>query len=157
LEKGKVEIEKQTTGKSQKIIALEPNQQAVFVKKKGEILVSDLKEETLGEKVIKNNTPSNQDEERKEKLILKERIETKLYTSWKEGEFVFESESFNNLIVRMQRWYGITIELKNDSLKNIEFTGRLKNETIEQALNALKMSQTFNYTMDIKNNVIYIE
>lgn len=156
LEKGKVEIEKRTTGKAKKIVALEPNQQAVFVKKKGKILVSDIKEETLAESKTKISKPS-QDKERKEKLILKERIETKLYTSWKEGKFVFESERFDNLIVRMQRWYGIKIELKNDSLKNIEFTGTLKNETIEQALDALKMSQTFQYSMDIENNVIYIE
>ncbi len=156
LEKGKVEIEKRSTGKTQKIVALKPNQQAVFIKKKGDILVSNTKGQTI-DKNETEETDSSNDNKQKERLILKEQIETNLYTSWKEGKFVFESEPFSTLIIRMQRWYGIKIEIKNDSLKNINFTGTLKNETIEQALDALKMSQTFQYSMDIENNIIYIE
>ncbi len=157
LEKGKIKLEKKfDNGNGNKeLLTLKPNQRAVFVKKEGDIQLSEI----AGE--YPENTTSEKGEKveigvREEKLLLTEQIETGIYTSWKEGKLVFKSERFDNLLVRMERWYGIEIRLDNDSLKAVQFTGTLKNETIEQALDALKISQPFNYKMDIKNNIVFI-
>ena len=155
LEEGKVIIEKKTDTGSKNLVSLKPNQRAIFIKKEGEILLSELKssnDDIKGNIQINDNNPV-----RKEEMILKERIETNLYTAWTHGEFKFQSERFDHLIVKMERWYGVNIKLENDSLQRIRFTGTLKNETVEQALEALKISQPFNYHMDIENNMIYIK
>lgn len=155
LEKGKVEIENRKGEKIKKIVTLEPNQRAIFIKENGKIMLSDLDIGTQQSKIRANK--QEEDKTRKERLVLKDRIETRLYTSWKDGKFEFDGERFENLAVRLERWYGINIEIKTDSIKGVEYTGTFINETLEQAMNALRMTLPFTYTMDIENNVMYIE
>ncbi|NHA03138.1 FecR family protein [Mucilaginibacter sp. HC2] len=75
-------------------------------------------------------------------------------TSWTQNKFIFRDESFPILADRMERWYGVDIKFKNDALKQYRFSGVFEKETINQALNALRMTESFNYK--IKNSTIYI-
>ena len=47
----------------------------------------------------------------------------------------------------MERWYDTVINFKDDNLKKERLTGSFKNETIYQALEALRYSTNFNYTI----------
>jgi transmembrane sensor len=76
-------------------------------------------------------------------------------TSWIENKLVFDNESFEEVARRMERWYGITIEFKNEKLKGEHFTGTFEKETVWQALEAIKFSTPFHY-QTLKNNVILI-
>jgi transmembrane sensor len=78
----------------------------------------------------------------------------KSITAWKENKLVFRRESIDNLIIKLERWYGVSIKLRNSELQKYSYTGTFENETIEQALNALKLAYPFNYT--IAKNVIEI-
>ncbi len=156
LEKGKVEIIKRNETENRKIVTLEPNQRAIFVKKEGFIALTEIDVDSVSNELILDRT-QNRLPQRQEKLVLKDNIETQLYTSWKDGKLEFESEKFGNLVVRLERWYGIDIKVKTDSIKSVEYTGTFINETLEQALDALKMTLPFNYTMDIEQNIVYIE
>lgn len=75
-------------------------------------------------------------------------------TSWVDNKLSFQNESFEDIAVRMERWYGIPIVFKDPSFKNERFTGTFTNETIQQALEALQFAMNFKYT--IKDNVINI-
>ena len=55
----------------------------------------------------------------------------------------------------LERWYGVSILFKNNHLKEDRLTGSFKNETIRQALDALKFTASFNYGID-NNNVVTI-
>ncbi|MEZ2335784.1 FecR family protein [Mucilaginibacter sp. RCC_168] len=79
---------------------------------------------------------------------------TIIETSWTQNKFVFRDENFTNLAYRMERWYGVDIKFKNDALKQYRFSGVFEKETVNQALNALRMTENFNYK--IKNSTIYI-
>jgi len=76
-----------------------------------------------------------------------------LYTSWIDNKFVFNNESLKSLTTRLERWYDLEIEIKNNELFNLRFSGTFTNETAEQAIHALKLSSTFNYSI-AKNKVI---
>ena len=54
----------------------------------------------------------------------------------------------------MERWYGVTIIIKNEKLKKELLTGSFENETIYQALAALQITTPFVYK--INNNTITI-
>jgi transmembrane sensor len=69
-------------------------------------------------------------------------------TSWVENKFIFQNESFEDLARQMERWYGVTILFKNPKSQELHFTGIFENETIQQALNALKILTNFNYTIE---------
>ncbi|WP_143310927.1 FecR family protein [Chitinophaga vietnamensis] len=75
-------------------------------------------------------------------------------TSWMDNKLVFRDESFASLAKRMERWYGVTIRFSEPQEEQLRFTGVFQGETVQQALNALKLIAAFNYT--IKDNEITI-
>jgi len=79
-------------------------------------------------------------------------IENKI--AWKNNRLVFRSEDIESIILKLERWYNVKIILKNEKLKQFRFTGSFDNETIEQALEALRLTAPFDYI--IKKNKITI-
>lgn len=79
---------------------------------------------------------------------------TILETSWVQNRLVFENESFEDLAKSMERWYGVTFEFKSEKAKQLRFTGNFKEESVQEALNAMKITADFNYV--INNNIITI-
>ena len=152
LEKGKVEIEKTVHDKLIKLISLEPNQQATFIKQEGKIYVSNVREE-----IAKNNAVLTQQLKRKEQIILNEKVDTERYTSWKDGRLQFVSETFENMVVKFERWYDVGLKIENEELKDIVFTATFEKHTIEQALNALKLTHDFDYEYNLDDNTIIIK
>ncbi|MEO9051576.1 MAG: FecR family protein [Ginsengibacter sp.] len=75
-------------------------------------------------------------------------------TSWVENTLVFQDESFANLATDMERKYAVNIHFSNELIKNNRFTGIFKEETIREALNALQLTEKFNYK--IKKKEVYI-
>jgi transmembrane sensor len=85
---------------------------------------------------------------------LKPNDTTIVETSWINNKFIFKDEAFNEIANRMERWYGVKIEFKNQHVKGYRFTGVFEKETLTQALDALKMIDVFNYKY--KNETVYI-
>jgi ferric-dicitrate binding protein FerR (iron transport regulator) len=82
---------------------------------------------------------------------------TIIETSWVQNKLVFqEKETFKDLAVKMERWYGVQIIFENEqlALANAHVFGSFTTETISEALHALKEIFKFNYK--INGNVIII-
>jgi transmembrane sensor len=69
-------------------------------------------------------------------------------TSWIDNKLIFREEEFGELSRQMERWYGVTIRFGDPELEQLQFTGSFKEETIQQALDALKLTAKFNYTIE---------
>lgn len=89
-----------------------------------------------------------------QKLNYDEKDSTIIETSWVDNKLSFQNESFEDIAIRMERWYGIPVLFEEDSLKTEHFTGTFTNETIQQALEALQITISFKY--HIKDNRIII-
>ncbi|MBC7653361.1 MAG: FecR domain-containing protein [Oligoflexus sp.] len=76
--------------------------------------------------------------------------------AWKEDKLIFRSKEFNELALDLERWYNVKIEIENNSIKGKKFTGIFKNESVFEALNALKQTYSFNYVFDKTTNKIVI-
>ncbi|OJW55877.1 MAG: hypothetical protein BGO55_04460 [Sphingobacteriales bacterium 50-39] len=74
--------------------------------------------------------------------------------AWLHDKLMFSSEPLEEIVEKMQRWYGVTIVIKDDRLKDLRFTGAFSNETLRQALSALQATYPFEITMD--NNVVML-
>ncbi|HUB60196.1 MAG TPA: FecR domain-containing protein [Puia sp.] len=79
---------------------------------------------------------------------------TIIETSWVDNKLIFREENFGDLARQMERWYGVTIQFDDPALQQLQFTGSFKEETIQQALDALKYTAKFNYR--IEGNLITI-
>jgi len=76
-------------------------------------------------------------------------------TSWVEDRLVFQDEAFGTLSKDMERWYGVRIEFTKPQLEDLHFTGNFQKETIQQALEALKLTAPFTYTIHENQITIY--
>ena len=60
-----------------------------------------------------------------EKTVKQTQVNTKLYTSWREGYFVFERQTLGEILKKISRYYNVSIQLNDQSLANETFTGPL--------------------------------
>jgi transmembrane sensor len=85
-------------------------------------------------------------------IILKPTYEqntgTMIETSWIDNKLIFQNEEFGTLAKELERWYGVSIRFTDPGQLQWHFTGTFQKETIGQALDALKMTAGFNYTIE---------
>ena len=80
---------------------------------------------------------------------------TAIETSWVNNKLVFQDETFDKLAEELGRKYDVAIEFKNEVIKNYRFTGIFENESITQALEALRLTEKFNYKINGTTIIIY--
>lgn len=80
---------------------------------------------------------------------------TVIETAWTQNKFVFSSETFEEIALKMERWYNVKIDFADEYLKNERLTGNFEKETITEALTAMQFATPFSFT--IKNDQIIIK
>jgi ferric-dicitrate binding protein FerR (iron transport regulator) len=83
------------------------------------------------------------------------KVNTELYTSWKDGRIIFEHVKFKNIIKKLERKYDVSIENTNFKLDHQIFTASFDIETIEQVLNSFGKNFPINYEIRNRNITIY--
>lgn len=73
-------------------------------------------------------------------------------TSWVNNKLLFQDESFEDVVKKMERWFNVTIEISDERIAGMRLTGTFENETIWEALEALQITAPFHYTVD-KNKI----
>lgn len=61
----------------------------------------------------------------KEQMMEQSDVNTRLYTSWREGYLVLERQTLGEILKKISRYYNVSIELNDQSLKDETFTGNL--------------------------------
>ncbi|TRX71472.1 FecR family protein [Carboxylicivirga sp. M1479] len=91
----------------------------------------------------------------KEKQVLKvqEEVDMSVYTAVTKGQLVFKNESLLTLKKRLETWYGLSIEV-SDEVSDLRFTGVIENESVEDVLDIMVMSNGIRYKSE--QNVIVI-
>lgn len=79
---------------------------------------------------------------------------TIIETSWVDNRLVFQDESFDDIIRKLERWYDVRIELRGEKLAQVRMTGTFENETVKQALTALQIASPFSFSMGPDNTII---
>ncbi|MDP4187414.1 MAG: FecR family protein [Bacteroidota bacterium] len=140
-----IRINKAKIGEDAKL-TLKPNQVAEFIKGT----------ENLG---ISNRTMATASKitEKKEEaphIIVIQNIDPVVYTSWKDKKWIIEHESLGDLSIQLERRYDVCIKFKCESIKNYKVTGKLNDETLQQVLDAIKLTVPIDYDINHKQVVI---
>lgn len=77
------------------------------------------------------------------------------YIAWRSGELYFQNDSFDKILVKLERKFNVSIENRNKKLGQMHFTGRFDKKDIFEILNTFKLHTPFSYK--IKNETIIIE
>jgi ferric-dicitrate binding protein FerR (iron transport regulator) len=98
-----------------------------------------------GEQLIYNQ-PNN--------AISVRRVNTRLYTSWKDNKLIFINMNVKDLIVLLERKYGVDIEVTDNVVLDYHYDGTIRDETILEVLDLLK--ETLQIRYKIEGQTIFI-
>jgi transmembrane sensor len=80
-------------------------------------------------------------------------------TGWMQNRLYFNDMSLHELLKSMERKYGVSFHLTDSSLDTIHFTGSFQNETVSQALDALRFTaekSTEDFTYQVQGDQVFI-
>ncbi|MBL0736532.1 FecR family protein [Flavobacterium sp. GN10] len=85
------------------------------------------------------------------------KVDTRFYTEWINGEIVFRKTAFRDIIIKLERTYGVTIENSRKDILDKKFNASFnKNiESIEKVLETMSKIQGFTYKKEGKLIKIY--
>ena len=82
-------------------------------------------------------------------------VNTRLYTSWKDGYYDFENMELEELAQILSRWYDVQIEFARPELRELRFSGRLKRYDSAETLFKM-LDYVHNVTFTIEKGRIII-
>jgi len=136
-------------------IILKPNQKVTLLKKGSQVILSEI--ETEKPTLIKSTKTTHLiSPTEKEQILVSPKVDIELHTAWKDDRLIFQSETFENIAYKLERWYDVKIHVRNEELKKYRYTGKfVHKETLNQVLEILNLTTPINYTF--KQNDLYID
>lgn len=74
---------------------------------------------------------------------------------WTDNVLVFDEENLEDLTNRMERRFNVFINIKSAALRKTKFTGRFKDEKLEEAFSELQAAKSFHYKIADNQVTIY--
>ena len=82
-------------------------------------------------------------------------VDVEVYTTWMYENFRFKSESIQEIMTKLSRWYTIDVFYMNEAVKNYHFTGYLpRYAKIADVLELLSL--TTNIKFDVKGRAVTV-
>lgn len=87
-----------------------------------------------GQQVLLNDTS----------CVVKE-VDSELYSLWRKNELKFRDAGFAELVPRIERWYGVQIDMDPNLGSGDYFTMTIKTESIRELFQMMQLTSNFNY------------
>ncbi len=137
LVKGTINLIKQDSrNRTIQEIQLHPNEMATYNRNENKLIIARLLPDTENQNglIIHNSS----------KPKAANRLSS--VTAWKQEELVFDDETFYEIAVKMERWFGVKIKIVDDILKEERFTGKFANkETVYKILDIINKTEPIQY------------
>lgn len=137
-------------GKNTDEVILQPNQRVVYYKPSKQNKIAEQPAEEIAQSV------PDKRETQKLTYMISKGIDPLPFTSWKDGTLFIDSETLNNLAIKLERKYDVKIQFENETLKALKFTGSLENETVEQVIEAIGVAANIDYTI-VDRDILFKE
>ncbi|MEN6456082.1 MAG: FecR domain-containing protein [Prolixibacteraceae bacterium] len=84
------------------------------------------------------------------------KVDPEVFTSWKEGKLIFYREPFAKMAKRLERWYNVTIEVNDEEMKDLWFTGTIEMETLSEVMDLISRTMPVQYDYNQKIRALRI-
>ncbi|RKE04325.1 FecR family protein [Marinifilum flexuosum] len=84
-----------------------------------------------------------------------QKVNVRPYIAWKDGDFVFENESLENIMLRLERWYNVKVFYMNEKCKDFRFSGDMERYADVSSL-LYFIQETSNVKFEINKNTIVV-
>ena len=75
-------------------------------------------------------------------------VNAKDFTAWKDNKLIFLNMDLKELIVVISRKYGVDIEVLNEEILDLHYTGTIKNEGILEILDLIALTLPIKYEIN---------
>ena len=82
------------------------------------------------------------------------KVDTKVYTSWKDGNLVFKDTPLSEVIKKINRWYNVDMIANDKGIEQFDYTADFENDSLSTVLKLLKEMTPIRFT--ISGNRIFI-
>lgn len=76
------------------------------------------------------------------------KVDSRLFSVWRDNELKFVDISFAELVPRIERWYGVKIQLDPRLASRDRFTLTIKTESIRELFTMMQLTSTFKYQIN---------
>ena len=135
------------TGTQFNVKSYKNDSQITTTLEEGEVIISSGDQFQLAENITLKPGEQAVYDKNKHNLVIK-KVDPKRFTSWKESKLIFLNLSFEELIVLLERKYGVDIEVEDQEVLKYHYTGTIKNESIIEILDIVKQSLPIEYGID---------
>jgi Fe2+-dicitrate sensor, membrane component len=140
-----------------KVLGTEFNVMAYDTEENIEVTLVEGKVNVAAGSENKNILPGKQIAVSKSSLEMQEKtVDTRLYSSWKDGIIYFDEMSMEKLCEKLTRWYNIDFVFEEERLKHYAFTGAVKKRLpIEFTLDFLRTTSSLKFTVEGDKIVVF--
>lgn len=87
--------------------------------------------------------------------LTKKKVNTQLYTGWKDGRFIFAKQTLEEMMNTLARWYDIEILFQDATVREVTFTGNLERyDSFDKIIDLLEMTGMAHFKVEGKK--IYV-
>lgn len=101
---------------------------------------------TPGEKATYSST---------DKVLKITKADVHVDTGWCDDYLIFDSEPLTDVIEKIERWYGVEIELKCPQIEQDRLSGSFRHESIQNVIRSLSLQYGFKYEIHKDKITIY--
>lgn len=76
-------------------------------------------------------------------------------SAWKKGYLRFENTPMDEVLRKLERWYGVRISVEDTTILQYSFTADFESESLSQVLELMKITTGINYQIDSNNVRLY--
>ena len=141
------------TGTKFNVKAYEEDNEVITTLEEGSVDV--ISSEGLKLNETKNLQPGEQlIYKRLQRSIEIKRVNPRMFTSWKDNQLIFINMNLRELIVLLERKYGVSIRTPEKSILNYHYDGTISDESILEVLDLLKSTLPIRYVIEGQTIVI---
>lgn len=90
---------------------------------------------------------------KKDKVLTRKKYDSMRVLGWKSGILYFKNERFSDVLLKLERWYGVKFDLKRKGIED-GFSGTYTNQPLNLVLEGLSFVLGFEYEVDGKTILI---
>ena len=80
--------------------------------------------------------------------LKKQKVEIGLYTGWKDGILIFKNMPFREVKQRLERWFGVTIKIRNQTVYRSRVTASFDHKSLHYVLSSLGTTSHFDFVIE---------
>jgi ferric-dicitrate binding protein FerR (iron transport regulator) len=90
-----------------------------------------------------------------EKITLLAADSSAMATAWVNNKLVFDNEPFEQVALKIERWYNVNMVIRDEALKSLRFSAVFEKESLQEVMEALRMT-TGRFAFRINNEQVTV-